>query len=125
MKEVLYVFIGGGLGCSLRYLTSSWLSQMTRGQFPIGTLTVNLVGCLLIGFLVSIAERFQLSNEIRLLLVAGLCGGFTTFSTFGHDGLLLLRNGHLGLFILYASVSMVFGILLALLGGWLGMRCFN
>lgn len=125
MKEVIYIFIGGGVGSVLRYLIQIAINERMStfaSPFSWGTLTVNVVGSLLIGLFYSLSERFQLSMEVRLLLTAGLCGGFTTFSTFSNDGLILLKEGFYGMFLLYALLSIFLGLAAVLLGGFIGKQ---
>lgn len=90
MKELLLVFIGGGSGSMLRYLLGRYIGS---SAFPLGTFAVNVVGCFLIGLLGAWIVRHSLSPDLRLLLVVGLCGGFTTFSTFSNEALGLMRSG--------------------------------
>jgi CrcB protein len=112
-KQLLLVFIGGGLGSVLRSLASRLLPSTT---YPLGTLLVNVLGSLIIGFLYALFSRQLIGENYRLLLAVGFCGGFTTFSTFSNENLHLLRDGHWLNFILY-SVGTLF---LCLLSVWLG-----
>ena len=86
--------------------------------FPWATFTVNMIGCFLIGLFYALAARLHFPDEIRLLLTTGLCGGFTTFSTFSHEGVVLLRNGHWGLLALYTLLSIAIGIAAVFLGNY-------
>jgi len=98
MPDILIVFIGGGLGSISRYLISQLVNTHFNTNFPLGTFTVNIVGCFLIGVIMALSEKFNLSNAWILLLSTGFCGGFTTFSTFSYENNLLLRSGdYLGL----------------------------
>lgn len=98
MPDILIVFIGGGLGSISRYLISQLVNTHFNTNFPLGTFTVNIVGCFLIGVIMALSEKFNLSNAWVLLLSTGFCGGFTTFSTFSYENNLLLRSGdYLGL----------------------------
>lgn len=119
MKQVLLIFLGGGLGSVLRYVISTHLNT-AENQLYLGTFLVNILGCLLLGIIVGLSLRNSwLSGETTLLLGVGFCGGFTTFSTFGLEMQTLLREGHIGMFLLYAFGSLVIGMLLVALGLWL------
>lgn len=89
-------------------------------SFPWATFTVNIAGSFLIGLFYALSARFNLSAEVRLLLTAGFCGGFTTFSTFSNDGLTLIKGGFCGMFLLYTLLSITLGILATLAGGIIG-----
>lgn len=118
MLNVFIVGIGGFIGSALRYLVSGWTQQLSRSlDFPYGTLTVNLIGCFVIGFLGQLAEaRGILASETRLLVFIGLLGGFTTFSSFGNDTLNLARSGQMFNALTNVAVNVVFGLLLVWLG---------
>lgn len=118
MRDLLYVFIGGGLGSLMRYVVGKVLSASASG-FPWATFTVNVVGCFLIGLLSAWIVRQSLSADIRLLLVVGFCGGFTTFSTFSNEALALMRSGETMLFSLYLGGSIVAGLLAVWAGAFL------
>lgn len=109
-KELIYIFIGGGTGSVLRFCTQMFLAHVSRHSFPWGTLTVNVLGCFLIGVFYALSERFNLSPEVRLLLTTGLCGGYTTFSTFGYESLHLLKSGNYLIFAIYMALSIIIGI---------------
>lgn len=105
----------------LRYCVQMALHEhIVPYNFPWATFTVNIVGSFLIGLFYAWSARFNLPTEIRLLLTTGLCGGFTTFSTFSNDGLTLLKQGYGSLFLLYVLLSIVLGILAALGGNLCG-----
>lgn len=94
MKNYLLVAAGGVIGAVSRYWLSGAVSRLSSGRFPYGTLVVNLVGCLLIGFIMTLAlERFSWSPEWRVFLVVGILGSFTTFSAFSYETMSLLREG--------------------------------
>lgn len=127
---MLWVFLGGGLGSVLRYMISmlgqhmklnpiSWWGQTL---LPWPTLAANLLGCLLIGLFYSLSDRLGWSSDTRLLLITGLCGGFTTFSTFSNEGLSLLRSGHIGMFVLYFSLTLILGLAAVWLGNTIGSK---
>ena len=114
--NVLMAFLGGGTGSVLRYLAGMWIGS---GAFPCATLAVNAVGSLAIGVFGGWAARFGWGETLRLSLTVGLCGGFTTFSTFSKESLALMEGGSYGLFALYAAGSVALGIAAVALGFWL------
>lgn len=116
---ILYVFIGGGVGSVVRYLISLWSAPLNGAMhFPVGTLICNLLGCVLIGMFNGMATRMGWDNELKLMLTVGLCGGFTTFSTFSNESLAMLSGGQYASYALYLALSIVFGILCV----WFGMK---
>ncbi len=120
MQGMLLVGIGGFIGSIARYLLGNWVLQISSVQkFPLGTFAVNLIGCLAIGILAGISERYgAIGPNARLFLFTGLIGGFTTFSAFGLETMTLLRRDELLLAILYVTGSVVLGLLAV----WLGMK---
>nr|WP_299343609.1 fluoride efflux transporter CrcB [Allomuricauda sp.] len=119
MKQVLLVFLGGGLGSILRYLVSRPLNSFL-GNFYLGTFTVNIIGCLLIGFVIGISSKNNLlSSNSTLFLATGICGGFTTFSAFALEKHNFIKTGDFLPVLFYASSSIVVGILAVALGFWL------
>lgn len=117
MKECLWVFLGGGAGSVARYLLTVLGRQLgVAGPWP--TLAINVLGCVLIGLFSGLLGRSMLGRESGLLLTVGLCGGFTTFSTFGNEALGLLRDGRYPAFAVYVCGS----VLLGLAGVWGGIR---
>lgn len=108
MMEVLLVAVGGAIGSVLRYYVGVWSVRLAGAGFPWGTLTVNLVGSFLIGIVVElIVRKFDGSPALRLFLMTGIIGGFTTFSTFALDTVVLMEKGQLGTAIVYVLVSVV------------------
>ena len=112
LRNILWVAAGGAMGSVGRYLVSRWITA----TFPWATFTVNIVGSLLIGLLVGLASKEALSPEMRLLLVTGFCGGFTTFSTFANETYGMLDGGHILTTALYVSASVFAGILAVYIG---------
>ncbi|MFT3902010.1 MAG: fluoride efflux transporter CrcB [Niabella sp.] len=117
LKSLLIIWLGGGLGSVLRYLAQLGVSKLVTVTFPAGTFLVNITGCFIIGLLYGLADRHaSLTVEWRLLLITGLCGGYTTFSSFSYESISLFRQGNYMYFILYIVLSVVIG-LFATLGG--------
>lgn len=116
IKDIVLVGIGSGIGGICRYLISLFMSH-SHGGFPWGTFTVNIVGCLLIGILWGATSRFQnLAPSFSLLFIVGFCGGFTTFSTFSKEALIMLQANNYTLFALYTIESVLLGIMAVALG---------
>jgi fluoride exporter len=90
--KLMYVAIGGGTGALLRYLISGIIQKNSSGVFPYGTLAVNLIGALLIGFLWELFQNITVSSNFRVFLFMGLLGAFTTFSTFNLETLNLIKE---------------------------------
>lgn len=121
IKNLLYIALGGGLGSVLRYLIQYAVHKNFPNAFPYGTFLVNIIGCFLVGLLISIvAKEKQMSQHLELLLIVGFCGGFTTFSTFAYEGNSLLGQGRIGYAFLYIGLSVLVGMLFAYLGFRLG-----
>jgi CrcB protein len=121
MINMVAVAVGAAVGANLRYLISLWAAQRLGVAFPYGTLIINVAGCLAIGVLLTIAfYRLTLSEPIRLLLVTGLLGGFTTFSSFGWETYALIVEGNWRAASLYIVGSVVLGLLSVFLGAWVG-----
>lgn len=120
-KILMAIFLGGGTGSVLRYCVQMMLHErIVPYSFPWATITVNILGSFLIGLFYTLSARFNLSTEIRLLLTTGLCGGFTTFSTFSNDGLIMMKQGFYGMYFLYTLLSILLGIIAAFAGGAFG-----
>ncbi|MDR1056389.1 MAG: fluoride efflux transporter CrcB [Prevotellaceae bacterium] len=112
MKQILLVGLGGGVGSILRYLTSFFIFKKYSTAFPWGTFVVNILGCLIIGFLIGLSEKSDiLDKDLRLLLVTGFCGGYTTFSAFSAENFQLFETGNYILLTTYIAASVIIGIL--------------
>jgi len=118
VRELLLVGGGGFIGSIGRYLLGGWAhSLFPRATFPLGTLLVNVCGCLLIGLVAGLIEIKQMFGpEVRLFVLIGLLGGFTTFSTFSYETLAMLRDGQ----FLRALGNVMLQVVLCLVAAWLG-----
>jgi CrcB protein len=116
-RNVLLVGIGGLVGSIVRYLVAVLFAGVFSPAFPLATLTVNIVGCFLIGVLFALSDRGSiLSPEWRILLTTGFCGGFTTFSTFSYESLRLLQDGEYLYVAMYILLSVVVGLAATYIG---------
>ncbi len=117
IKHVLLVGLGGGLGSMARYLFQRWLTALYPHHFPWGTFAVNITGCFLIGLLWGLSfKSFDANENWKLFLMAGICGGFTTFSAFTLEGIGLMRENKMLLFFLYIAGSVMLGLLATFIG---------
>ena len=120
LKSILLVGIGSFFGGALRYAVSVFMKSLCGQGFPWGTLLVNLVGCFAFGVIFALFGKFSSSGSAWcLLLTTGVCGGFTTFSTFANESVQMLQNGNLGGFVGYVATSLVAGFALVALGYWI------
>jgi fluoride exporter len=117
IRTLLIVGTGGFIGTVLRYLVQVYAEKLMNSTFPLGTLLVNVAGSFLIGIIYAFAEKGNLMNsEWRIFLAVGICGGFTTFSTFAMDNLNLMKDNSLLQLMLYAGGSLFLGIMAVYLG---------
>ena len=115
----LWVFLGGGLGAAMRYWLSGAVYRLLSSSFPYGTLVVNVIGCFVIGLWMSLfTERFAGNPALRVFLVIGILGGFTTFSSFSYETIALIRDGQIVSAILNIGLSVV----ICLLATWIGLE---
>lgn len=115
MRNLIYIFIGGGLGSVLRFLVSNYTQKVWNvNSFPMGTFVVNMIGCFLIGILT--AYFLKVDNYLKFLLITGFCGGFTTFSTFSAENISLWENGSYYMLAFYILLSVIVGFIAVYLG---------
>ena len=116
MKQVTLIGVAGFAGGVLRYLLSVFIQTKFSGPLPVGTLSVNIVGCLLAGFLMGLSDKLVVSTDLKLFVAVGFLGGFTTFSAFSVETISLFRDGRLLLAFLYILTSVILCLLSACLG---------
>ena len=123
MKEVLLVFLGGGLGSSFRWIINKFIPSDT---FPYSTISVNLIGCLLIGILAGyLLSHDNFKSDIYSLLVIGFCGGLTTFSAFALDNYNLIKSNDFFNTILYITLSVAGCIIMVYTGFYIIQKIIN
>ncbi len=108
IKQILFVGLGGGIGSVLRFLTSTLTVKYFSHTFPLATFLTNIIGCFVIGLL--IGQNIHANNSLKLLLIAGFCGGYTTFSAFASENLSLLQTNNYLIAILYIGASIFAGL---------------
>ncbi len=117
MKHLLLVGLGGFIGSVARFLVSKLNLSWHFLSIPMGTLTVNVLGSFIIGILVGISVKSDLiTTDLRLFLMVGFCGGFTTFSSFSSENLMLMQNGQVVTVLIYTALSILLGFLAVYLG---------
>lgn len=127
MVKLVLVAVGGGLGSVLRYLVQGWGQRLSDGSFPLGTLAVNVIGCLVIGFLNhAFSGPLLIRQEYRIALTVGLLGGFTTFSSLGWETFAMVNDGQIMRAVLNVVLSVTLGFCAVLVGyrlaeKWLGI----
>jgi|TARA_B110000483_G_scaffold235957_1_gene308299 CrcB protein len=118
-NSALLIFLGGGLGSVLRFLISQYISKKIESGIPWGTFVVNILGSLLLGATIGFFHKINLSSsQYVVFFTIGFCGGFTTFSTFTMENMLLLKNGDWTLVFIYSLTSVIIGVLAAFGGFW-------
>ena len=117
MKQLILVFLGGGFGSLARYLLIKIMPH-ENSSFPWGTLTVNLLGCFLIGSIMGYTLRFSVDSrsDLIIFLGIGICGGFTTFSAFAFENYSLFKSENYFISLIYIFTSIFFGIIMVYLG---------
>lgn len=117
MSNLLAIFVGGGCGAILRYIISLAINKQYHGHFPLGTFLINLVGCFTIGYLATLfTSVIPVREAIRLGLLVGVLGGFTTFSSFGKETFELLGENQPLIAFWYVALSCVLGVGLVFTG---------
>jgi CrcB protein len=117
MTLLVWVILGGGIGSGARYLVGLWALQRFGPSFPYGTAIVNLAGCFALGVVAHLASTLSWTPEARAAAIAGLLGGFTTYSSFNHETLMLMANGAAASALANVAVTVAGG----LAAGWLGL----
>jgi len=116
-SQIIAIMLGGSLGALMRYIISTWVNTKIDANFPFGTLTVNVIGSFLMGFLaIWLVEKLGLNPLLRLAIFVGFLGAFTTFSTFSMETLNLFEEG----FALRALLNMMINVTFTVLAVWLG-----
>lgn len=118
LYTIFLIGIGSFIGGVCRYLVSVAMQNRLSTILPYGTLVVNILGCLLIGIVFAFFEKQPSNQEWKLFLATGVLGGFTTFSAFSNETIILLRNGQLGLAAMYIGASVLSGLAATYLGYW-------
>ncbi len=118
IEQYFLVFLGGGIGAVSRYGLSGMVQRLSGSIFPIGTMSVNVLGSLFIGLTISLSDRFMvITPNIRIFLTIGILGGFTTFSTFSYETIALMHGGE----IITAGINVFVTVLCCLAGAWAGI----
>ena len=108
MLNIIAVFIGGGFGSICRYGISRWMLPVSNGSYPLGTLISNMLSSAILAVLIYfLVVRFHLNTPVKLMLITGFCGGFSTFSTFSYETFELMRSGNLGFAVANVLISVV------------------
>jgi len=117
MKEVIYIFIGSGLGGLTRFGLGKWINSLHSTNFPFGTFIVNVLACFVLGFVIGLADSRQIiSPQTKMFWVVGFCGGFSTFSTFSNETLTLLQTSNHATNFLYIVLSVIVCLTVTFLG---------
>lgn len=121
MGVALGVAVGGALGALSRYGVDAWIERRIESSFPLSTLTINVSGCFVVGFVIAaLVDRSRAPEWLRVGLVVGFCGGYTTFSTFAQETLDLVDTRAVGIAVASVVGSVALGLVAVLAGTWLG-----
>ncbi|HMK07003.1 MAG TPA: fluoride efflux transporter CrcB [Flavobacterium sp.] len=111
LRTLFLIALGGGVGSVFRHLTSIAIQRYYSAVFPLATLITNILGCLLIGVIMGLLEKNQMTDSnLKWLFVTGFCGGYTTFSAFGYENVSLFQHNNPALAILYIGASVMAGL---------------
>jgi CrcB protein len=117
IRIILLIWLGSGIGGVLRYLSQQFIQKRFPSSFPYGTLWVNVTACFLIGIIYALAEKGNiLSPQTRLFLATGICGGYSTFSSFAYENIALMQDGAFIYLLLYVATSIILGFSATYLG---------
>lgn len=118
MTNVILIFLGGGIGSVLRYLSNAFVRNQTGNDFPYGILAINVIGSFLIGLTYSLIKKYEFasSDHIASFIMVGILGGFTTFSAFSLDVITMFNDGKAPAALIYVASSVIFSLLAAYLG---------
>jgi CrcB protein len=123
---IFWVALGSALGGAARYSLGGLIQRLAPGEFPLGTLVINVLGSLLLGFIVRYAmETPAVNAEARAFLTVGLCGGFTTFSTFSYESAVLLERGEWSRLAVYIGLSLLLTVAGVVAGGGLAGQALS
>ena len=125
--KVLMLTLGGALGVNARYWLGDWMSRWSSPLFPWATFTINITGSFAIGFLAVVLARWLPHPHVRMLVIVGFLGGYTTFSSYAYESLILAERGEVGLALAYVTGSVILGLIavtigVALAGCWARRR---
>ena len=120
----IFIIIGGGIGALLRYSSTQIINNMFSSKFILGTIIVNCIGALLIGFTMNIFEIFSLDIKWKLFIITGFLGGYTTFSAYSYETVNYFMNGNIKYAIMNIAFTNVICILFVFLGIWLNKLIF-
>jgi CrcB protein len=118
--KIWLVFLGGGIGSIFRFGFQYYMPNTNSLSVP--TLSANILSCVILGYLAGLKMNTQISSECYLLLATGFCGGFSTFSTLLLENWQAIRNGNIGIALLYTSLSLILGLLSLIFGYFLSQK---